>query len=257
MSTPSQNMVHVDTHDAIRVVQIDNPPVNALGATGWRELVDVFQSAAADTSVRAVVFHGGEGRFCAGADISALIHPDPDADDAEMLLAVAQAAEAIRSCRVPVVAAIDGPAHGGGLEVALGCDLRLASLRATFAASGVNMGLIASVGSLAETIGDTQARRMLLTGARIDAETASSWGVVTELSEAPLAAAVSLAELIASKPPLAVEAAKAALNSARTQSRAEQSESTTNTFRALVSSDDHHEAITAFLEKRPGTFARR
>ena len=167
----------VDRQGSVAIVHLDRPPVNALTYRAWQQLVARLVDLSQDVDVRVVIIHGGEGQFCAGADIAELAQPDPEADDAAMLTVVADTARAVRACRAPVIAAIDGPAHGGGLELALACDIRLASGNATFAASGINMGLIASVSSLVTTAGDTAARRMLLTGERIDAATALSWGL--------------------------------------------------------------------------------
>jgi len=256
MNTSNSPDLAVEHDSALGVVRIDRAPVNALPLTTWHDLADAFAAVNEDTTIRVVLLHGGTGRFCAGADIAELASPDPDTDDAAMLLAVGKATDAIRSCRVPVIAAIDGPAHGGGLELALACDVRIASKQATFAASGANMGLIAGVGSLAEAVGDTVARRMLLTGERIDASTAKAWGLVTDIVDTPFYAAQLLAKSMAVKAPLAIEAAKAALNHYPTQPPSDSKAQLTDTFRTLANTADHHEAVAAFLEKRPPTFSR-
>lgn len=250
MTNATSSSHSIEKRGSIALVQLDRAPVNALPRHGWRQLTESIHALSTDTAIRAVVLHGGHDRFCAGADINELLQPDPGADRAAMLTVVEEAADAIGSCRVPVIAAIDGPAHGGGLELAISCDLRVASPNATFAAAGVNMGLIASVASLVEVAGDTVARRMLLSGERIDAPTAHRWGLVTDLDDSPLDAAIALAESIARKPPLAIEATKAALNSSAAR------DSITDTFRRLAATDDHREALVAFQEKRPGNFRR-
>ncbi len=256
MHAPEPPELSMTTESGVCVIEIDRGPVNALPLSSWNGIRDTFATVDEDLSKRAVVLHGGEGRFCAGADIKELVTPSPEADDAAMLIAVREAANAIHSCRIPVVAAIDGPAHGGGLELALACDLRVASERATFAASGVNMGLIAGIGSIIDAAGDSIARRMLLSGERIDATTALQWNLITAVVDAPIGSAHDLAKAIAQKPPLAVEAAKAALNNTSTQAPAEEQSALTDTFRRLANTADHHEAINAFLEKRPANFTR-
>ena len=238
------------------VARLNHGPVNALPLSAWNDVKKTVSEISDDPAIRVAVLHGGEGRFCAGADITELAHPPADTDPAAMLLAVDEARAAIGEARIPVIAAIDGPAHGGGLELALACDIRIASEQATFAASGVNMGLIASVPSLVAAVGDTVARRMLLTGERIDATTAQRWGLITDLADSPLDRALAIAHTIAAKPPLAIEAAKAALRDLPTQSREIQRSSLTDTFRHLAASEDHREAIDAFLNKRPPTFTR-
>ncbi|RZV46411.1 MAG: enoyl-CoA hydratase/isomerase family protein [Acidimicrobiales bacterium] len=255
--TAMSDVISIETLGAIATITIDRAPVNALTAEHWTELRDVIAMTADNHELRAVVVAGENQSFCAGADIRTLTEPHADMDEAEMLLVVADAANAIRQHRAPVIAAIDGPAHGGGLELALACDIRIASPRATFAAAGINMGLIASVSSLIDAIGDTRARRMLLTGYRITAADASLWGLVTDVDDAPLDAAMAVASAIATKPPLAVEATKYAVAQRPRLSPAEHSDLMGELFRFLATSDDHAEAIRAFLEKRRGNYGRR
>lgn len=242
------------TDDGIATIAIDRAPVNALSPADWEALRDVLDAVGEDLGVRAVVLTGGDGRFCAGADIRTLTEPTDE--PALMLRIVSEVATAVRSCRVPVIAAIDGPAHGGGLELALACDIRVASSTATFAASGINVGLIANVRSLVETIGDARARAMLLTGARIDAETGLDWGLFTHHDQAPTSFANDLASVIAGKAPRAVEATKRALRSVGLLAPSAHDALMINLFSELVGTEDHAEAIAAFLEKRTPTFSR-
>lgn len=240
----------------IDLITIGRPPVNALPPADWAAAIDEVTASSDDVDVRAVVITGGAGRFCAGADIRSLTEADPDDDRAQMLTVVARLAAAIRSHRAPVLAAIDGPAHGGGLELALACDLRIAGPAASFAAAGINMGLVASVGSLVESIGDARARRMLLTADRIQTDEALAWGLITDVADNPLDAAMELARRISTKAPLAVETTKHAINQVATLDAETHSELMRSRFAELADSNDHREALAAFLEKRPGTFSR-
>jgi enoyl-CoA hydratase/carnithine racemase len=164
--------------------------------------------------------------------------------------------DCVEGCRVPVIAAIDGPAMGGGMELALACDIRFATPRAQFAASGVNIGLMASVHRLPRLIGLAPAKSMLLTGLPVSAAQALDCGLVAALCEPDslLSAALTLAERIASRSPLAVEAAKRQSNSAMGGGDAPH---TSDELAGLVSSLDHREAVAAFLEKRAPGFKRR
>lgn len=246
----------VDGH--VDVVTIDRPPVNALTPADWHALREHLVESADDTDVRVIVLAGAQSSFCAGADIRALTDNTMATDGTTALRVVGQTADTIRSLRVPVVAAICGPAHGGGLELALACDVRLADHGASFAAAGVNMGLIASVGSLIRAIGDARARAMLLTGRRIDAETALEWGLVTELPTGELmAAALSMAQDIARKSPLAVEATKRAAAEFHRRGHDDHEHLLDELFTELAATSDHREALASFLEKRPGHFERR
>lgn len=248
------NEIHAVNEDGITTITIDRAPVNALGPDVWGALASEVRAANDDPDIRTVIVTGAAGRFCAGADIQILTEPGDE--PALMLRVVDEASDAIRACRVPVLAAIDGPAHGGGLELALACDIRVASAGATFAASGVNMGLVASIQSLVAVIGDARARSMLLTGKPIDASQAERWGLVTHLDDAPLSAAVTLARVIASKAPLSIEATKQALRSATELTATEHTTLMTELFSTLAQTSDHREAIDAFLGKRPPTFGR-
>lgn len=249
------DVVHSTIDGGLALITIDRAPVNALAPEAWRSLREHIEATARDVSVRVVIISGGQGRFCAGADIATLTEPTDE--PALMLRLVAEVGASIRTHRAPVIAAIDGPAHGGGLELALACDLRVASPIATFAASGVNMGLVASVRSLTQTIGATHARTMLLTGARVDAATADRWGLVSHIDEAPDERARELASVIAAKSPLAIEATKHALTAIGSLEQGEHDALMSELFTSLTSSDDHAEAIDAFLNKRPPTFGRR
>lgn len=242
------------TDDGIATIMIDRAPVNALPPRDWVELRQIVEKVGSDLSVRSVVISGGTGRFCAGADIRTLTEPNDE--PALMLRIVAEVASAIRACRVPVIAAIDGPAHGGGLELALACDVRVASSNATFAASGINMGLVASVRSLVHAVGDARARSMLLTGDRVDATTGQSWGLFTHLDEAPTTAATELASAISKKAPLAAEATKRALREVVDLDASAHDALMIDLFSELARSSDHSEAIAAFLEKRDPAFLR-
>lgn len=246
--------IQMSTTNSIATITIDAPPVNALGPDGWVALRDSVRALSDDPEVRAVVLRGTAGRFCAGADIAMLA--EPREESAFMLRLVGDAADAIRACRVPVLAAIDGPAHGGGLELALACDIRIASPTATFAASGVNMGLIASVPALAATIGVTRSSVMLLTGQPITAEQAVAWALVSSIDDDALGSAQDTAEGIAQKAPLAVEANKVALRRHGSVSRAEHEALVVELFTELEGSADHHEAVDAFLNKRRPLFTR-
>ena len=246
-------VLHVERDDDhIAVVVIDRPPVNALSAPHWVEMAELVSSLDSDPTIRAVVIAGASASFCAGANVRDL---RAGGTGPAMLATVAGACRAVRQLSRPVIAAVDGGAHGGGLELMLACDIRVAGARATFSASSVNMGLIASVSSLIDTIGGARARRMLLTGEPIGAEAAHEWGLVTDLSGTPRSRAVELAQLIASKPPLSVAAIKAACRESGPGT--ERDRLVTESYERLVATADHAEAVLAFLEKRPGRYEEK
>ena len=247
-------MIHVSRPTgSILLLELDAPPANALGLAVRAELVRILDDIAADEEVRAVVLTGRGGGFCAGDDLrEAAARQAIGMDGAETLAAVEdfnRLMDRVEAVRAPVIAAIDGWCFGGWLELALACDIRLATDRAAFAASGVNIGLMASVVRLPRLIGVARAKAHLLTGAQFGPDRALADGIVSAV-HAPdrlLPEAFHVAEWIASRAPLAVEAAKRVVDG-----RAYVEEE----LPALAASADHHEAIAAFMAKRSALFTR-
>ncbi|MEM1334819.1 MAG: enoyl-CoA hydratase/isomerase family protein, partial [Actinomycetota bacterium] len=182
-----------------------------------------------------------------------------DADVDGFLVGVGVLLHRLRNHRVPIVAGVNGPAHGGGLEVALSCDVRIGSEHTSFGAAGVNVGLVANFRSLATAIGDARARHLLMTGWSCRGRQALDWGLVTELVEPDAVAsrAIEIAARIATRAPLSVEATKACLNRSPDLSEREATELQATEWARLFRTADHAEALTAFFEKRPGRFERR
>jgi enoyl-CoA hydratase len=229
---------------AIVLLALDAPPANGLGLALRARLAEALEAINADQDVRAVVLTGRNGAFCAGDDL----REAAGRGDGQLaaVLGFNVLMDQVEACRVPIIAAIDGWCLGGGLELALSCDIRIASHRASFAASGVNIGLMASVARLPRLIGEARAQAHLLTGATFDAVQALTDGVVTGVHavDALLPEALKLAERIASRAPLSVEATKRAVAGGEMD------------VATLVASTDHAEAIAAFREKRAGVFVR-
>ncbi len=210
---------------------------------------DAFSAALDDARKQPcvlIVHSTTPGIFAAGADIAEL--RDRDADAA--LLAInAGLFEKLEAHRWPTIAAIDGAALGGGCELALACDLRVASGQAFFAQPELSLGIIAGAGAnwrLAQAAGQQVARRMLYAGARLSAAEALTAGLVDELAEDPSAAAAALAGKIARQSWRALELTKLALRSHRPA---------TTTFDVaaqalLFGTQDKHDRMTAFLNRR-------
>lgn len=242
-------MLHVSRPTgSIILLELDAPPANALGMPLRAQLVKALDEISTDDDVRAVVLTGRGGVFCAGDDLrEAAVRGDGALAAVEDFNRLMDWVEALR---VPTIAAIDGWCMGGGFELALACDVRLASDRAVFAAAGVNIGLVASATRLPRLIGAGRAKAHLLTGARFDAARALFDGIVSAVHTPTvlLREAMSLAEAISSRAPLAVEATKRIVDG-----RAYVEEE----LPTLASSADHKEAIAAFMAKRPPVFQRR
>ena len=160
---------------------------------------------------------------------------------------------------MPVLAAVNGMALGGGCELALACDLRLASMAASFAVPEVTLGTICGAGGtqrLPRLIGETRAKEMIFTGREITAETAREWGLVNGVFTAGslLEETLNLAEEIARNSPYAVTRAKRSVNGGREMLLEEALEWERSLFGECGESRDRKEGMTAFLEKRPRIF---
>jgi enoyl-CoA hydratase/carnithine racemase len=238
--------------------ELDNPPRNTLQArmvAGLREAVD---RAHIDTAIRVLVVTGRGPAFCAGADLREELGAAESGERLEGAGLIGELIERMEACRVPVVGLINGWCVGGGLELALCCDIRIASTEARFTAAGVNVGLIASAYRLPRLIGIAAAKAMLLTGSPFDAEAALRFGLVTAVHapDALSAAGLALAERIASRAPLSVEAAKRMADRAPEMTREEGARAATAEARALQTTDDHKAAVRAFIAKAQPVFTR-
>lgn len=237
----------------VALIELDLPPTNALGDAMRRLMADGLAAIEADLAVRAVVLTGRGKLFCAGNDLRELA--GRATGDLSPITDFNALMAQVEGLRMPVIAAVGGGALGGGLDLALACDIRLAAEGASFTASGVNVGLMASVGRLPALIGAGPARAMLLTGQPVDAATALRFGLVTAVwpADALLDEALALAVAIAGRAPLAVEAAKRFVGmspEARTQAM-------DPALETLADTADHREAVASFLERRTPAFKRR
>lgn len=243
-------MIHLSHPEpSIALVALDVAPANVLAMDERARLLETFATIQADPAVRAVVLTGRNGAFCTGDDLAESLTREVAAQTAAILHFLSMC-DRVAACPLPVIAAIDGWCIGGGLELALACDIRLASDRASLACSAVRMGLTASAERLVRLIGESRAKVHLLTGAPFDAARALADGIVTEVHPAAglLDAALDMARLIVSRPAFAVTATKR-VASGLTTTEAE--------IPALAATADHREAREAFVGKRPAVFSGR
>jgi enoyl-CoA hydratase/carnithine racemase len=198
---------------AIGTIVIDNPPMNVLSDINRRGIlaaVDEFRAAGA----RAIVITGhGDRAFCGGADLKEEERLTPDIVD-DFQRRGAEVNRALRRFEHPVIAAINGWTMGGGLVLALWCDIRIGSTRAKLGAVGVKVGLMASNVQLARLFPEGRARDMLLTGRALEAEEALRFGLLSAVvaPDALMAEAAAWARTIAARPAEAVARAKRLLN---------------------------------------------
>ena len=252
--------VAVEVDGGVVVVTLNRPAkLNAVTPEMSKELTRLAHALNDDDSVRAIVLTGaGERAFCAGSDIRTL---DEYSTPWEFRNRV-DYCDALREVRKPVIAAINGYSFGGGVETAMICDIRLASDNAQFAASEIKLGWIGGGGMsafLAHSAGASNAALMLLTGDPIDASTALSWGLVSEVhpQDALLDRARELAAVIASRPPIAAQTAKANLRAAFTMPFDDAMRYERDLQTICFATADAAEGRAAFTEKRPGIFTGR
>jgi enoyl-CoA hydratase len=209
--------LRVERRDAVTLLTLDLPDRrNAMTAELTAAWVDAIASIAADPSVRAVVVTGEGSAFCSGGDLS-WIGESPDLTVMavrERMLPFYRSWLAVRTLGVPVIAAVNGPAIGAGLCLALACDVRYASPAAVFSAPFLKLGMhpgMAATYLLPEVVGVARARELLLTGRRVEAREAYDIGLVSAVADDVVAHALEVAEGIAASAPIAVRLTKTAL----------------------------------------------
>ena len=240
------------------MAELDNPPRNTLQAGMVTRLREAITEAESDPDIRVLVIAGRGPAFCAGADLRdkrEALGGEETADAPPDLVGLFRALE---KTPLPVIGLINGWCVGGGLELALQFDIRLASTEARFVCAGVNMGLIASAYRLPRLIGVAAAKAMLLTGSPFDAEAALRFNLVTELHPAGelKAAGIAMAERIASRAPLSVEATKRIADLAFDLPTEDGQRAQLQEAMILSRSADHRAAVTAFLNKTDPVFTR-
>lgn len=222
-------------------------------------LIAALEATDADADVRAVVLTGGSEVFAAGADIRAM--RDQGFQDA-IAARGARLWGRLAAVRKPLIAAVAGPAVGGGCELALACDLVVAADTAEFSQPEVRLGIIPGGGGtqrLARTLGKHRAMDLVLTGRRVSAEEAQRLGFVSRVvaAERLQDAALELAETIARRPAIAVQLAKRAVLAADETSLGAGLAVERELFLLAMASDDRREGMAAFLERRPPRFTGR
>lgn len=207
---------------------------------------------------RALVITGEGKFFCAGADIKEMLAMD-GRELHEWALLGGRLNTRLEALEMPVIAAVNGMALGGGCELALVCDLRCASMAARFAVPEVTLGTICGAGGtqrLPRLIGETRAKQLIFTGQTISADTALEWGLVNSVQTAGtlLEETLALAAAIAQNSPFAVSRAKRSVNGGREMLPEEALEWERDLFGECGDSRDRREGMTAFIEKRPRVF---
>jgi enoyl-CoA hydratase/carnithine racemase len=251
-----QEYIFSEIADHIAVVTINRPPVNALNSDAYGELFETFYKLSKDDSVRVVVLTGsGEKAFVAGSDVKEFL-----AFNSETGLAYTKrnnsVREYIRKFSKPIICAVNGLAYGGGLGLALVCDIRIVCEEAKFNLGEINMGILGASQYTARTAHFGTACKLVYSGESIDAQTALRVGIADEVvpRDRLMERCLSLAQKIAAKPPIAVKLAKQCMVTSQEVSLEEGLHFEEESLRLLWSTEDKNEAVKAFLEKRKPVF---
>ena len=251
-------VVLVTREEPIATVQLNRPEVlNALSEELMDELVAALEGLDSDEAIRCIVLTGNEKAFAAGADIkSSFVEATPVSMLAQDLTT---RWERIRRIRKPIVAAVSGYALGGGCELAMVCDIIVASETAQFGQPEVNLGIIPGAGGtqrLTRAVGKYVAMEIVLTGRRVKADEAKAIGLVAQVYPAAswLDDAKALARTIAEKAPVAVRLATEAIDIAQSSTLDAGLEFERKAFYLLFATEDKKEGVDAFVNKRKASF---
>lgn len=272
-------MVEMEKKEGVAVLTLNNPPMNVLCSQLLKELNEAVEDIKGDKDVKAVVMTGAGRAFVAGADIKEMMDMTPDA--ALEFASLGQGVfNKLEELPMPVIAAVNGFALGGGTEIALACDVRIASEAAKFGQPEVNLGVIPGFGGtqrLSRLVGPGKAKELIYTGDIINAKTAQSIGLAQQIvpgfkvdesgervknekgkpiqdNEPVFNAAMEMANKIAAKGPVAVSKAKQAIHQGLSMPLGEGLRLEANKFSELFATHDQKEGMGAFVEKREPAF---
>ena len=249
----ANEMILTETHGRVGLITFNRPQaMNALNNQLMRELMDALASFDKNDEIGAMVITGNQNAFAAGADIKEMadksIHQMMDTDHVAVF-------GRIRTIKKPVIAAVSGFALGGGCEIALSCDMIIASESAKFGQPEITIGVIPGAGGtqrLTHAVGKAIAMEMILNNRMLSAQEALQYGLVNRVVPVGdyLNEALKLAEEIASRAPLAVHAAKKMINGSYERFLSDGLAQEKQVFYNLFGSEDQKEGMKAFIEKR-------
>ena len=253
-------MIALSVENAIAEIGLDAGPLNLVTRDLLRALDRALGEVAANDTVRCLILHGGNARaFCAGSDIREFAGIRHDASERKILYED-MVLRRLARMPMPTIAAIDGPALGGGFELALACDLRVCARNAPVGLTESRLGGLAGSGAVRATrlVGPARAKELLFTGEAIDADRALAWGLVSRVVDgSALEGARALAATIAARGPLSNRLAKELCDAAQDDAIDAALGRSTVAQQRIFDSDDLHEGVAAFFAKRAPGFSGR
>lgn len=263
-----EQLVLYESNEGIGTILLNDPAkLNAFSQPLASALAEALETAWHDSSVRAVVIRGAGGNFSAGGDLKSMkarvdcYHRgiEPDSDVSKNMRKLGRIVQIVRRMNKPVIAWLEGAVAGGGLSLAMACDFSIADEACKFVFAFTNIALAPDMGSsllLCRRTGVPRAAELLMTGSRFSGRQAADWGIITEAvtAEALEERVHSLARKLSKGPTRSYVAVKEAINHVAYGSLDEVLEAEAITQSSLARSEDHMEAVTAFLEKRPALF---
>ena len=253
-----------EARGAVALVTLNRPQaLNSFTRQMHHDLWAALDKAEADSKIRALVITGAGRGFCAGADLSEFdFAPGPDlikrADPGPVIdQAFNPTARRLQNLRMPTIAAVNGVAAGAGASLAMCCDIAVASPAASFIQAFSKIGLIPDAGGswlLVERLGMARAMALAMTGDKLSADKAKEWGLIWDVAEDSLAAALALAERLAVMPTKALVATRQLLRDAGTRSFTQHLDTERDTQSAMGRTHDYIEGVNAFLQKRAPEF---
>ena len=256
----------IDKKDEVALITLNRPAKrNAMSPQLHRDMTAALEQLRDDPGTKVLVITGAGDVFCAGMDLKEFfvaLKDKPAEYEAVWKLAVEWRSRTLRYYPKPVIAMINGFCLGGGCELAMSCDLRIASEKARFGQPEINLGIIPGGGGtqrLTHLVGESRAMELILTGEMIDAQTALQIGLVSRVFPADQleAETMKIAEKMAEKSPIALRMAKEAVKTASRSTLDEGLRREIDLFALCFSSEDKDEGVRAFLEKRKPEFKGR
>jgi len=256
----AEPLVVAEVAGGVGIARLNRPDArNALSPELMSELAELLEAWDADPAIGCIVVAGSDEWFAAGADIKAM--RDRSFQEA-LVTPTAKFWPRVAAVRTPMIAAVSGYALGGGCELALVCDMIVASETAEFGQPEIMLGIIPGGGGsqrLARVIGKQRAMELVLTGRRVDAEEAHRLGFVNEVAGKKdwLDRAVELAQVVASRPPIAIRLGKQAVLAAEEMPLAGSLDHERRLYEIAMATEDRVEGMSAFIEKREPQFRGR